>query len=100
MQLFCRLIPPPMLTAHPKKMSLLASKTRRGCRYANLASTLGVTAQCDFPFVNSYLRPCTRHKRFVRYLQTPRRCSFLRNFTPPISQQHVRKYTVRAHTDP
>ena len=47
MQLFCRLAPPSTLTAHPKK-NVTFSKTRPGCRHANLVSTLGLT-QCEPP---------------------------------------------------
>ena len=49
MQRSCRLVPPPTLTAHPKKKkNITFSKTRPGCRHANLVNTLGVT-QCDPP---------------------------------------------------
>ena len=40
MQLFCRLVPPSTLTAHP---NVMFSKTWPGCRHANLVSTLGLT---------------------------------------------------------
>ena len=39
-----RLVPPPTLTAQPKKCHF--SQTRRECRHSSLVSTLGVT-QCD-----------------------------------------------------
>ena len=46
MQLFCRLSLPPRSLLNRKHVTF--SKTRRGCRHANLVNTLGVT-QCDLP---------------------------------------------------
>ena len=40
MQLFCRLVPPSSLTAHP---NVMFSKTWPGSRHANLVSILGLT---------------------------------------------------------
>ena len=40
MQLFCRLVPPSTLTAHP---NVMFSKTWPGSRHANLVSILGLT---------------------------------------------------------
>ena len=47
MQLVCKLVPPPTLTAHPKN-NVTFSKTRPGCPQANLVSTMGLT-WCESP---------------------------------------------------
>ena len=64
MQLFCRLVPPPMLTAHPKKKKVTFSKKWRGCRHANCVSALCVTCVTP-PLKNPSYAPLTLDAKFT-----------------------------------